>query len=74
MKKFDFDKKLDKKPFKMKFDNALRVSYPKEMYEFLRKWSYKKGISMQDFQRKAVEFYVNHLEHDDMNFQKFDKR
>lgn len=74
MKKFEFEKKGEKNPFKMKFDNSLRVSYPNQTYEFVRKWSYRKGISMQDFQRKAVEFYIQHLEMDNMELQNFNKR
>jgi hypothetical protein len=74
MKNFEFDEKEGKNPFKMKFDNSLRVSYPNQTYEFLRKWSYRKGISMQDFQRKAVEFYIQHLEMDNMELQNFKNR
>lgn len=51
-----------------KYDNRMRVSYPDSMYENVRKWSYRKGISMQDFQRKAVEFYIQHLDMDNMEF------
>jgi hypothetical protein len=46
---------------KYKFDNSFRVSYPNEMYLNVRKWASKKGISLQEFQRKAVEFYLDHL-------------
>ncbi len=62
-----------RKEFKkqLKYDNRMVVSYPNEMVDFIRKWSNKKGISYQDFQRRAIEFYVNHLEHDNMDFQKF---
>lgn len=55
---------------KLKYDNRLRVSYPNEMYEGIRKWTYRKGISAQDLQRKAVEFYLNHLEMDYIQLQK----
>ena len=51
----------------------MRVSYPNYIYEGVRKWSYRKGISMQDFQRKACEFYVQHLEMDNMDFQNIKK-
>lgn len=71
--KFEFDQKKDKKPFKMKFDNSLRVSYPDQLYEKLRRHSFRKGISLQEFQRKAMEFYINHLDQDDIQTQ-FDKR
>lgn len=47
---------------KYKFDNSFRVSYPNEMYHKVRKWASKKGISLQEFQRKAVEFYLDHLD------------
>ena len=55
---------------KLKYDNRMRVSYPNELFEGVRKWSYRKGISMQDFQRKAVEFYLAHLEQDYIETQK----
>jgi hypothetical protein len=55
---------------KYKYDNRIRVSYPNEMYEGVRKWTYRKGISAQDLQRKAMEFYLNHLEMDYMQLQK----
>lgn len=58
---------------KYKYDNRIRVSYPNEMYEGVRKWSYRKGISITDFQRKAVEFYLNHLEMDFIESQKIKK-
>ena len=65
---------LEKKPqTKLKFDNKMKVSYPNSMYENVRKWSYRKGISMQDFQRKAVEFYIQHLDMDNMDFQNIKK-
>jgi hypothetical protein len=63
----------EKKPLKLKFDNRMMVSYPKETYEGIRKWSYRKGISIQDFQRKAAEFYLSHLDQDEMQSQKFKK-
>ena len=46
---------------KYKFDNSFRVSYPNEMYLNVRKWASKKGISLQEFQRKAVEHYLDFL-------------
>ena len=65
---------LEKKPqTKLKFDNKMKVSYPDSIYESVRKWSYRKGISMQDFQRKAVEFYIQHLDMDNMDFQNIKK-
>jgi hypothetical protein len=35
------------------------------MYHSVRKWASKKGISLQEFQRKAVEFYLDHLNGDE---------
>lgn len=70
----DFLGKKDKKPFRMKFDTSLRVSYPVGVYEDLRKWSFRKGITMQDFQRRAAEFYINHLEQDFIQTQKEKKQ
>jgi len=65
---------LEKKPqTKLKFYNKMKVSYPDSIYESVRKWSYRKGISMQDFQRKAVEFYIQHLDMDNMDFQNIKK-
>jgi hypothetical protein len=55
---------------KYKYDNRIKVSYSNEMYEGVRKWSYRKGISAQDLQRKAMEFYLNHLEMDYIQLQK----
>ena len=46
------------------------VSYPRDVYELIRKWSYRKGISMQEFQRKCAEFYTSSLEQDDINFKR----
>ena len=59
-----------KTELKLKYNNRIQVSYPNEMYEGVRKWSYRKGISIQDLQRKAVEFYLNHLEMDYIQLQK----
>lgn len=73
MEKFKFEQKKDKKPFKMKFDNSLRVSYSDELYEKVRRHSFRKGISLQEIQRKAMEFYINHLELDEMEMQKIKK-
>lgn len=55
---------------KYKYDNRIKVSYPNEMYEGIRKWTYRKGISAHDLQRKAMEFYLNHLEMDFIQLQK----
>ena len=46
----------------------MMVSYPRDVYELIRKWSYRKGISMQEFQRKCAEFYTSALEQDDIKF------
>lgn len=62
-----------KNPSKYKYDNRIKVSYPNEMYESIRKWTFRKGISAHDFQRKAIEFYLNHLEMDFIESQKIKK-
>jgi len=54
----------EKRAGKYKYDNKCMVSYPDSMYIEARKWANRKGISIQDLQRKAVEFYINHLNHD----------
>jgi hypothetical protein len=59
-----------KTKLKLKYDTRMVVSYPNEMYEGVRKWTYRKGISAQDLQRKAMEFYLNHLEMDYIQLQK----
>lgn len=58
----------EKRSGKVKYDNRFQVSYPNWMYTDARKWAVKKGISIQDFQRKAMEFYLNHLNHDQIVF------
>jgi hypothetical protein len=60
--------KKPKTELKLKYDNRMMVSYPKEIYEGVRKWSYRKGISMQEFQRKCAEFYISVLEQDNIDF------
>jgi len=59
---------LEKRAGKYKYDNRCQVSYPDNLYLEARKWAIKKGISIQDMQRKAMEFYVNHLNHDQIVF------
>lgn len=63
----------EKKTQKYKYDTRMIVTYPVSTYEGVRKWSLRKGISMQDFQRKAAEFYIQHLEMDNMEFQNIKK-
>jgi hypothetical protein len=63
----------EKSKITTKYDNRMRISYPNQMYEGVRKWSYRKGISIQDFQRKATEFYLSHLEMDFIETQKIKK-
>ena len=58
----------EKRSGKVKYDNHCRVSYPDAMYLEARKWANKKGVSIQDLQRKAMEFYLNHLNHDAIVF------
>jgi hypothetical protein len=57
----------------LKYDTRMVVSYPISTYEGIRKWSLRKGISLQDFQRKAAEFYIQHLDMDNMDFQNIKK-
>ena len=47
---------------KYKYDNCVRVSYPNNTYSILRKWAMEKSVSIQDFQRMAMEHYIEHLE------------
>ena len=58
----------EKRAGKYKYDNNCKVSYPDAMYLEARKWANKKGVSIQDLQRKAMEFYLNHLNHDQIVF------
>ncbi len=58
----------EKRSGKVKYDNRCQVSYPDAMYLEARKWANKKGVSIQDLQRKAMEFYLNHLNHDKIVF------
>jgi hypothetical protein len=67
--KFEFIK--PKKGKTLRYDNSMCVSYPDELYEKVRRHSFRKKISLQDMQRKAMEFYINHLEHDELQSQKF---
>ena len=57
---------------KTKYDNKCMVSYPDALYLEARKWANRKSISIQDMQRKAMDFYVNHLNHDELIFSKND--
>lgn len=62
----------EKRSGKVKYDNNCRVSYPDSMYLLARKWANRKGISIQDLQRKAMDFYLTHLNHDEIVFAKND--
>ena len=62
----------EKRSGKVKYDNNCRVSYPDSLYIEARKWANRKGISIQDLQRKAMDFYLNHLNHDQNVFAKDD--
>ena len=64
----------EKRAGKYKYDNKCMVSYPDSMYIEARKWANKKGISVQDLQRKAMEFYINHLDHDSIVFTQDDTK
>lgn len=46
---------------KYKYDNCVRVSYPKKMYVLIREQAMKEGLSIQDIQRKAMDHYLNTL-------------
>ena len=63
---------LEKRGAKYKYDNRCQVSYPDGLYLLARKWANKKGISIQDLQRKAMDFYLTHLNHDEIVFSKND--
>jgi hypothetical protein len=58
----------EKRAGKYKYDNNCKVSYPDSMYLLARKWANRKGISIQDLQRKAMDFYLTHLNHDEIVF------
>jgi hypothetical protein len=62
----------EKRAGKYKYDNKCMVSYPTNLYLEARKWATRKSISIQDLQRKAMEFYLNHLNHDSIVFTKDD--
>ena len=62
----------EKRAGKYKYDNKCMVSYPDNLYLLARKWANRKGISIQDLQRKAMDFYINHLNHDELVFSKND--
>ena len=58
-------KKTEKnKNISRKYDNAFRVSVPNWMIDEMIVWAGRKQISIQDFNRRALEFYINHLNHD----------
>jgi len=63
---------LKKTGVKTKYDNKCMVSYPDALYLDARKWANRKGVSIQDMQRKAMDFYINHLNHDQNVFTKDD--
>lgn len=67
-------KEIEKRANKYKYDNRCQVSYPISMYNEARKWATRKGVSIQDLQRKAMEFYLNHLSHDAIVFAKDDTK
>ena len=59
---------IEKSGVKTKYDNKCMVSYPTPLYLEARKWANRKGLSIQDLQRKAMDFYINHLNHDAIVF------
>jgi len=71
MDKFKFAPIKPKNGGKYKYDNSFRVSYPDQLYEKIRRHAFRKGISLQEMQRKCAEFYINHLEQDEIVSQKF---
>lgn len=48
----------------VKYDNRFYVSVPNWMIDEMIVWAGRKQISIQDFHRRALEFYINHLNHD----------
>ncbi len=52
----------EKKPYKMKYENSVRVSYPKSMYLKVRSVSVRLGVSIQDVQRMAMDHFLNEKE------------
>jgi hypothetical protein len=73
MSNFKFEPLKTKNTKKFKYDNAIHVSYPDQLYEKIRRHAFRKGISLQEMQRKCAEFYINHLDHDEMEMQKVKK-
>ena len=73
MDKSKFEPIKPKKGKTLKYDNYFSTSYPDDLYEKLRRQSFRRGISLQEFARKSMEFYINHLEHEDIN-NKFEQR
>ena len=71
MDKFKFAPIKTKNNTKFKYDNSIHVSYPDQLYEKIRRHAFRKGISLQEMQRKCAEFYINHLEQDEIQTQKF---
>jgi len=64
----------EKRAGKYKYDNNCKVSYPDSLYLLARKWANRKGISIQDLQRKAMDFYITHLNHDEIVFTQDDTK
>lgn len=50
---------------KPKYDNRCTVSYPDALYKEARKHALKKGLSIQEFQRRAMEHYIDTLRSND---------
>jgi len=53
---------LERKKIKYKYDNCVRVSYPTKMYVLVREQAMKESLSIQDLQRKAMDYYLTFAE------------
>lgn len=49
---------FERKKIKYKYDNCVRVSYPTKMYVLVREQAMKESLSIQDLQRKAMDYYL----------------
>jgi len=49
---------IERKKVKYKYDNCVRVSYPTKMYVLIREQAMKESLSIQDLQRKAMDYYL----------------
>ena len=42
----------------LKYENKFKVSYPTKMYVLIREQAMKESLSIQDLQRKAMDYYL----------------